>query len=300
MKTKNLDRHRMQARSSMMTDSSPADGTPSGGQVPVVLLVEEEAETRALLRGVLSEGCHLLEVAEGGKALDLARKTLPDLVIADLAMPAGEGVTLCQQLMRDEETNHIPIIVLTDGHSEEDQIRALETGAVAHLSKPVALPAFRLLISNLIEHHRRLQQRLNRFGTVAAGESPRSSADRQFLKRAISIAQLYMGEAGLNADSLAHAMAMSRSSLYRKIHEATGQSVNLFVRDLRIRRAAQLLRNNQMSISEVAYQVGFHEPSYFSRCFREQFGQSPSDYRNQLQSKFKGASLYEGDTSGQG
>lgn len=280
MKTKSLEVNRMQLRSPLTADPSFRNRTTGTPQLPIVLLVEEDVGTRALLRGALAEECHLLEVNDGSQALELARKALPDLVIADLATRAGEG-TLCQQLIQDDETNHIAMVLLTPGHTEEDRIRALEAGAVAHLGKPISLPILRLWIHNLLELRKKQQQRLEPSAENSQAASAAKSTDKQFLKRAISMAQHHMGEAGFNAARLAQALAMSRSSLYRKIHEVSGRSVNLFVRDLRIERAAQLLRNHQMSISEVAYQVGFQEPSYFTRCFRQRFGQSPSDYRQQ-------------------
>jgi DNA-binding response OmpR family regulator len=245
---------------------------------PLVLLVEDSADMRLYMRADLAEHYRVLEAAEGQQALALARERLPDVIVTDLMMPVMDGLELCRRLRRDELTRQIPVIILTARQAEEDQIRGLETGAADYLTKPFSLPVLLLKIHNLLESRLQLRERFSRQVFVQPGDIAITSADEQFLKRAIATVEEGMGMPEFDVERLARALAMSRSSLYRQIQRVTGQSVNEFIRTLRLQRAAQLLTQGQVAVAEAAFQVGFLDPSYFSRCFKDQFGLSPSDY----------------------
>ena len=244
----------------------------------LVLLVEDSADMRLFMRGDLAERYRLIEAVDGQQGLTLARERLPDIIVTDVMMPVMDGLELCQRLKRDELTRQIPIIILTARQAEEDQIRGLETGASDYLTKPFSLPVLLLKIHNLLESRHQLQERFSRQVFVQPGDIPITSADEQFLKRALAAVEARMATPEFDVEGLAQAMAMSRSSLYRGIQRVTGQSVNEFIRALRLQRAAQLLAKGQFAVAEAAFQVGFLEPSYFSRCFKEHFGVSPSEY----------------------
>jgi len=204
----------------------------------------------------------------------------PDLVISDVMMPEMDGFELCHKLKSDENTSHIPIILLTAKADIDSRIEGLEFGADDYISKPFDDKELRVRVKNLIEQRKKLREKFTRMIEIKPGEIAATSMDEQFLKRLLDVFENHISEADYSTESFANEIGMSRSNLYRKIQALTNQSTNDFIRSLRLKRAAQLLRKSTGTVSEIAYAVGFNSPSHFSKIFRQQFGQSPSNFAN--------------------
>ena len=236
---------------------------------------------RAFIRLELEDSYTILEAENGQLGLDLARAETPDLVLSDVMMPVLDGMAMCRQLKEDAAICHIPVILLTARGSEENQLEGLERGADDYISKPFHMPILQARIRNMLESRRLLRER---FGSEPASVEPSAvtvtSMDEIFLKRAIETMENHMRDEEFNVEALAAALHMSRSALYLKLKALVGQTPQAFMRTLRLKRGAQLLRNGAGSIGEIAAEVGFWEPTHFSRGFKKQFGMSPSQYRD--------------------
>jgi DNA-binding response OmpR family regulator len=201
-----------------------------------------------------------------------------DLIISDVMMPAMDGFALCQKLKTDQRTSHIPVILLTARADAESKIEGLETGADDYITKPFEVKELKVRIRNLIEQRRKLKERFSTDPNSLAEVLAFTGPDRQFLQKAVSILQTHLSDIEFDAEDFASEMGMSRSYLYRKLHALTGHSLSSFIRLYRLKQAARLLRKHAGNVTQVAYDVGFNSLSYFSHCFQQQFGESPSHY----------------------
>jgi signal transduction histidine kinase/DNA-binding NarL/FixJ family response regulator len=244
---------------------------------PLVLLVEDNADVRRFVRNILDHE-YLIEEAENGEAgLTIAFEELPDIVISDVMMPRMDGIELCKRLKTDERTNHIPVILLTAKASIDSKLEGLETGADDYIVKPFEAAELRARIRNLIDNRLKLRERYRNALALGTPDSPASSADERFLKKAIAAVEQHLSEAGYETATLAYELCMSRMNLNRKLHALTGHSTHSFIRTLRLQRAAQLLRQRSGTVSEIAFDVGFSSVSHFAKAFHEQFGKLPSE-----------------------
>ena len=245
---------------------------------PLVLLVEDNEDMRLYVGSILADDYRLVEAKDGREALARAREAWPDLVISDIMMPRMDGLELCRTLKTDENTSHIPIVLLTAKGSEEAQVIGLETGADDYITKPFSSAVLLARISNLLESRRLLRERFSRSTIPDPEEVTVTSTDERFLQKAMDVLEENMGDYNFDVDAFAGEMLMSRSSLYRKIKALTGHSPSVFIRSIRLKRAAFLLESGQLSVSEIAYRVGFLDMSYFSTCFKNQFQCTASQY----------------------
>jgi signal transduction histidine kinase/DNA-binding response OmpR family regulator len=266
------------AASSSNEQPTIADGQPQ--TKPVILLVEDNPDVRAFIRLELVESYTIHEAENGQLGLDAAREYSPDLVLSDVMMPVLDGMAMCRQLKADAAICHIPVILLTARSSEGNQLEGLERGADDYISKPFHMPILQARIRNMLESRRLLRERFGREpASVEPSEVTLTSIDEVFLKRAIEAMEDNMREEEFNVESLAAALYMSRSALYLKLKALVDQTPQAFMRTMRLKRGAQLLRDGAGSISEIAAEVGFLEPTHFSRGFKRQFGMTPSQYR---------------------
>ena len=248
---------------------------------PVILLVEDNPDLRAFIRLELEDSYTILEAENGQLGLEVAREHAPDLVLSDVMMPVLDGMAMCRLLKEDAAICHIPVILLTARGSEENQLEGLERGADDYISKPFHMPILQARIRNMLESRRLLRERFSRGpATVEPSEVTVTSVDEVFLKRAIETMEDHMRDEAFNVEAFAVALHMSRSALYLKLKALVGQTPQAFMRTIRLKRGAQLLRDGAGSISEIAAEVGFWEPTHFSRGFKKQFGMSPSQYRD--------------------
>jgi len=242
-----------------------------------VLIAEDNPDLRKFIRETLRD-YRILEAADGAEALVLACENPPDIVISDVMMPGMDGLALCKRLKEDERTSHIPVILLTSKAGLESRVEGLETGADDYIAKPFSTLELQARLRNLLNERRRLRERYRREVTLQPKDIAITSADERFLQRVLQIAEKHLSDGDFSVESFAGEAGMSKTHLNRKLKALTDQSANEFVRTFRLKRAAQLLSGRHGNISEIAYEVGFNNPSYFSESFRELFGCSPSEY----------------------
>ena len=269
------------AQNTALSPSNEQPTTANEQPQPVILLVEDNPDVRAFIRLELEDNYTILEAENGQLGLDLARAETPDLVLSDVMMPVLDGMAMCRQLKEDAAICHIPVILLTARSSQGNQLEGLERGADDYISKPFHMPILQARIRNMLESRRLLRERFSREpATVEPSEVTVTSMDEVFLKRAIETMEDNMREEEFNVEAFAAALHMSRSALYLKLKALVDQTPQAFMRTMRLKRGAQLLRDGAGSISEIAAEVGFLEPTHFSRGFKKQFGMSPSQYRD--------------------
>lgn len=247
---------------------------------PMLLLVEDNAELRAFLKQYLHNQYRVLEAVNGEEGLKKATKYIPDMVISDIMMPVMDGIELCEELKNNVTTNHIPLILLTAKSTDENKIEGLKAGADDYINKPFQVQALELKIKNLIDRQKSMQKKYgDQLFKIAADDLP--SAEDRFIADVKSIIENHFSDADFDVNTFAREINMSRSVLYRKFKAVTGQSVNELISDIRLRKAAELLKNKSLSISDVAYAVGFSDPQYFSKCFRKKYNATPTEYAAQ-------------------
>ncbi|RQW08658.1 DNA-binding response regulator [candidate division KSB1 bacterium] len=243
-----------------------------------MLTVEDNSDLRAYMRDIMHSGYRIKEAADGIKGLHQAFQMIPDLIISDVMMPVMGGIKMCEKLKTDERTSHIPIVLLTARAGLDSRLQGLETGADDYIVKPFETKELLLRVKNLLDNRRKLRERFGKDFNVNPREIGVTSMDEKFLHRAIDIIEEYMADADFSVEQFARAVGLSRVQLHRKLRALTNQSATDFIKILRLKRAASLLKQRSGNIAEIAYEVGFNKPSYFADCFRKQFGQLPSEY----------------------
>lgn len=248
-----------------------------------VLIVEDDEEIRRYTRSELDSDFRIYECTNGREGLETILKEKPDLVISDVMMPEMDGITLCRKIKQNININHIPIILLTAKSKAEDQIEGLEIGADAYIVKPFNTELLRTTISNLIANRERLRGKL--VGEQQVEEKitkiEMKSNDEILMSKVMKTINDHLADPTLNVEMLAANVGMSRVHMHRKLKELTNQSARDFIRSIRLKQAANLLREKNLSVSEVAYATGFSNLSHFSNTFRDFYGISPSEYKEQ-------------------
>ena len=237
------------------------------------------------IRSYLDQTYLVLEAKDGKEGLDRAIENIPDLVISDVMMPEMDGYELCKNLKTDERTSHIPLILLTARASIESKLEGLETGADDFITKPFDSQELLIRIKNLIEQRRllteKLMKRARKDGITQwhqLSDTGITSMEHQFLQKAAKVVEEHLSDSEFKVHEFSEEMALSHSQLYRKLQVLINQSPNEFIRTTRLHKAAQLLAKHSANVSEIAYEVGFNNPSYFAECFKKQFGVLPSEY----------------------
>lgn len=261
--------------------SSFSPPTPKDPQAPLVLLVEDHDELRAFIREQLSEFYRVETARDGREGLSKAIRQAPDLIVSDIMMPEMDGIQMLDEIKKNVNTSHIPVVLLSAKYSIESQLEGLKYGADCYITKPFNNEFLMASIGNLIRQRKKLFEFLvEKKNTVALSPAPVviTSKDESFLKEVIGVVEDRMADVDFNIDAVAGAMAMSRTTFYKKFRSLTHLTPVEFVRDMRLQRAKQLLDAGENNVSEIAYAVGFNNPKYFSTCFREKYQVSPSDY----------------------
>jgi len=257
---------------------APLASNPKQGK-PRLLVVEDNADLRAYLGDILSSQYQVIEAGDGATGLAQARAHVPDLIISDVMMPKMDGFQLCAKLKTDEITSHIPVILLTARATKASKLEGLETGADDYLIKPFDAEELHVRIRNLITQRRQLRARFSQKLSVDPHEIAVTSADERFLQRALNLIEEKMVDPDFNAEEFSRLIGLSRSQLHRKLDALTGQSATEFIRSIRLKRAASLMKQGYGNISEIAFEVGFNHLSYFTQCFRKEFGVNPKDFK---------------------
>lgn len=242
---------------------------------PEVLIIDDNIDIRTYLRSVLSEKYNVSEAADGKVGLELARKIVPDIVLSDIMMPVMDGLAFCQQLKTDKAISHIPVILLTARSLDEQRAEGYEHGADAYLSKPFSLRLLLSRIDNLIESRKKLNQTWSKGVEDDEIGNISNEIDKSFLKQLRKIIQENLANSDLSVEHIGDEIGLSRVQLYRKVKALTGYSPVEIVRKARLTRARHLLQTTERTVSEVAYAVGFSTPSYFSKCYKDEFGENP-------------------------
>ena len=251
---------------------------PHNNSFPLLLIIEDNNDVRTYLKEELSLHFAIIESSNGIEGFERAVITIPDLIISDVMMPGIDGLTLCRKLKTDECTSHIPIILLTARQSEEYKIEGYETGADAYITKPFNTNVLRARIKNLIESRQKLRELFSKGPAFDPKLMATNSVDKAFMNKVIEIVEKNLDNINFDIELFAENLNMSRAQLYRKIKALTNQTVHDFITTIRLNKAALLLIKGELSISEVAYEVGYTQPNNFSRSFSKQFGQTPSEY----------------------
>ena len=242
---------------------------------PEVLIIDDNIDIRTYLRSVLSEKYNVSEAADGKVGLELARKIVPDIVLSDIMMPVMDGLAFCQQLKTDKAISHIPVILLTARSLDEQRAEGYEHGADAYLSKPFSLRLLLSRIDNLIESRKKLNQTWSKGVEDDEIGNISNEIDKSFLKQLRKVIQENLANSDLSVEQIGDEIGLSRVQLYRKVKALTGYSPVEIVRKARLTRARHLLQTTERTVSEVAYAVGFSTPSYFSKCYKDEFGENP-------------------------
>lgn len=247
----------------------------------IVLIVDDHEEMRQFIAGIFSDKFQILQAERGEDALEMAMTYLPDVVITDWMMPGMSGVNLCRALRQNSKTNHIPILILTSKSTQESQIEGMQAGADDFVSKPFNADILEIRVRKLLETKERLRKNLQK--QLVQKELSSSSAlvfEDSLLQKATQIVIENMANPEFDVEDLEKSLDMSKMQLYRKLKNLTSFAGNEFIRSIRLREAKSLLENSDFNISEIAYQVGFNDPAYFTRTFKKQYGKSPKEFQS--------------------
>ena len=246
---------------------------------PVVLLVENNKDLREYLRLEFGGSYTLIEAENGKDGLKKALEHIPDLIISDIMMPEMDGIEFCNLIKTNKLTSHVPVILLTAHSSQIHMKEGLETGADDFITKPFSPDLLFTRVSNLLKTRKDLQHKFSQELRLKPQGLPVASMDEAFLKKAMEVVEANLDNSEFSADLFASEMCISRVHLYRKLKALTDLSITDFVKNARLKLASNLIRDNKLSIKETAYTVGFKDPKYFSKCFKQQFGVRPSEYQ---------------------
>lgn len=245
----------------------------------VILIVDDNDDFRLFMKDSLKFEYQVQEAASGAKAWKMIPELQPDIIISDVMMPEMDGNELSRLVKTDIRTSHIPLILLTARSAKEQKLEGLESGADDYITKPFDFDILVLRIKRLLQMRQKRQESFSRQMEVAPSEITITSLDEKLIKKAVRYVEDNMARSELSVEELSHELGMSRVHLYKKLLSITGKTPIEFIRVIRLKRGAQLLRESQQTISEIAYQVGFNSPKYFRKYFKEEFGILPSGYQ---------------------
>ncbi|HEY1787938.1 MAG TPA: response regulator [Verrucomicrobiae bacterium] len=268
------------------TPVTPASSVPATAiedessmkEQPSILLVQNDADLAVSIQQGFGPDYRTMLVKDGAQGLIQARETLPDIIIAEVTLSILNGIELCRKLKNDELTSHIPVILLATQDSESGQLQALEAGADDYLIKPFKLSLLKARVDNLQESRQKLHELFKQVKQLYPRDIATNQSDAKFIRRVIDLVEANMADWDFDLDIMARKLAVSRRQLFRKIRAAAGCSPNTLIRTLRLRRAAQLLTESQMTVTEITYAVGFSDLKYFRAIFRDYYGVAPGEY----------------------
>jgi signal transduction histidine kinase/DNA-binding response OmpR family regulator len=244
----------------------------------LVLLVEDEKDVREYVKDSLKDFYNILEAENGKQALKIIEEEEPDLIVSDIMMPEMDGLELTHIIKSDLKTCHIPIILLTAKASQEQKFEGLEEGADSYIPKPFNSKHLQIRVKKLLELRKKMHERYKGQLIIEEEDEQISRMDRKFLNKISTIVEQHLDKEELSVEELSQMVGLSRVHVYRKIKKLTGMSVSEFVRSVKLKLSLNRIKNSGKSISEIAYEVGFSSPSYFTQSFKKQFGISPSEF----------------------
>lgn len=261
-------------------EQKPFDGF-SDEDLPILLIIEDNPDVVQYLKSCLNKIYQLETAYDGQQGIDKALAIMPDIIISDVMMPKKDGYEVCETLKTDQRTSHIPIILLTAKATIDDKLAGLRHGADQYLAKPFQKEELLLHLQNLITLRTNLQSKYSKGSVFWEAGLPANTKSQEdaFLNELNQLIEQNLADEDFGINQLCKALAMSRSQIHRKIKALTGYSTAIYLRTVRLYKAKSLLRNTDMNVSEIAYNVGFKDPNYFTHVYVEEFGETPSATR---------------------
>jgi signal transduction histidine kinase/DNA-binding response OmpR family regulator len=256
-------------------DHKPEEEIISG---KILLVVDDNADVRFFIRSHFEPDFKVMEANNGKEGLNLAFKYIPDVIISDILMPLLDGNEFCKRIKKDERTSHIPVILLTALSSQAHKMEGVVAGADDYITKPFDIILLRTKIENLIMLRNSLREKYSSEMVLKPKNIAINTPDERFLQKTIETIEINITDPDFDIDKLSQTVGVSRTQMYRKLSVLTDMTVREFIKNIRLKRAAQLLEQNKMNISEIAFAVGFRDLSHFRKCFRQEFGMSASEY----------------------
>jgi DNA-binding response OmpR family regulator len=247
-------------------------------QQPIILIVDDNSDIKTFLTHHFEPEYQVITARNGIEGWEIALEVVPDIILADIMMPLLDGKDFCRRIKKDERTSHIPVVMLTALGSRENQMAGIDAGADDYIIKPFDITLLKARIDNIICIRKGLRERFSKEVLLKPSEVILASPDEKFLKKVVQVIEKNIDNIEFDVDKMATSIGVSRTQLYRKIAALTNMTAKEFVRDFRLQRAAQMISQNKLNISEIALQTGFNDISYFRKCFKEKYGMSASDY----------------------
>lgn len=257
-----------------------------------ILVIDDNPDIRALVTSIMSDDYDVISAADGTEGIKLAAKYVPDLIICDVMMPGIDGLECCRRLKAEQSTSHIPVLMLTACSMDEQRIQGYECGADGYMSKPFNRDVLMARCKSLIANRRLIKDLWGSpLSTVTKpkAEAPArtlpdgiGAVDSDFYARFCEIVDREMGDAELSVDTIAGKLGLGRTQFYRKIKALTNYSPVELLRNIRLAKSRTMLLTTEKSVSEIAYEVGFSSPAYFSKCYKDRYGETPSDIRENM------------------
>ena len=262
------------------------------GTKPIVLLIDDNKDIQKLVGELLGSDYNIITASNGKEGVKMASRYVPDLIICDVMMPVMDGLECCRYIKNEVSTSHIPVLMLTACSMDEQRIQGYDSGADGYLSKPFNINVLKSRCSSLIANRKRIKDLWLSRPSAVSKDSPEKTTvtnslptddiDNEFYNRFLKILNEGMGNPELNVDMIASKMGLERSQFYRKIKALTNYAPVELIRRLRLQRGRELLISTEKTIGEIAYETGFSTPAYFTKCYRDAYGETPSQVRNKL------------------
>jgi ligand-binding sensor domain-containing protein/signal transduction histidine kinase/DNA-binding response OmpR family regulator len=252
------------------------------GPLPVILIVDDNSELRAFLKSSLMGDYMIVEASDGQMGFEKAKELMPDIIISDVMMPVLDGIAFCKLVKEDLNTSHIPFMMLTAKTALSSNIEGAASGADFYFGKPLSIELLLLTIRNTLEQRRKSKERFLKDYYYEAKELVNSSKDKEFMENLLTQIDAHLMDPDFDISVLCNSMGMSKTNLYQKIKQLTGQSTGDFVRTIRLKKAAYIMTHEDVPISEVILRIGIQTQSYFTKAFKKEFGKTPSQFLQEL------------------
>jgi DNA-binding response OmpR family regulator/anti-sigma regulatory factor (Ser/Thr protein kinase) len=270
----------IQKLSQTVPDSDRIQGSRNE-ELPTILHIEDSLDMRSFIKTNLQQHFSIFQAKDGVEGLKKAEELVPDLIISDIMMPVMDGIEFCDKIKGNDFLSHIPVILLTAKIGEQSQIEGFGVGADEYLSKPIDVSLLKARINNLLASRKKLRDSFSSNLDLVPKGLLQDRSDEVFLEKAVKIVEQNLSDPELNYQAFVKTLGVGKTQLYNRINKISGQSINIFIRTIRLKIAAKLIHAKSMTFSEISYEVGFSDPNYFSKCFKKQYGMSPKAFQEQ-------------------
>ena len=254
----------------------------ANGHAAHILIVDDNDELRRFLKETLSERYHISEAENGPAGIKKVNEEFPDLIISDVMMPEMDGIEFCRQIKENNETGHIPFLMLTAKDGMESKLQGMASGADYYFAKPISLQLLEITIQNILAQKNKLKVRYINEQYSEVKELVHSAKDKDFIEQLIAIIESQLCNPDMNIDYICTQIGMSRTKLYQKVKSITGESIGDFIRTIRLKKAVEIMTKQDVPLTDVMYSVGIQTQSYFTKAFKKEFGKTPSQFLKDL------------------